>query len=57
MPNLIEVQHNSYRFLEEGLKELFRDISQSGLHREFSPEFVDYSLGSQSIQLPSARSG
>ena len=28
MPNLIEVQKNSYKwFLEEGLKEVFRDIS------------------------------
>lgn len=28
MPNLIEVQKNSYRwFLNEGLKEVFRDIS------------------------------
>ena len=28
MPNLIEVQKNSYRwFREEGLKEVFRDVS------------------------------
>ena len=28
MPNLIEVQTNSYKwFLEEGLREVFRDIS------------------------------
>ena len=28
MPNLIEVQKNSYNwFLEEGLKEVFRDVS------------------------------
>lgn len=28
MPNLIEVQKNSYRwFLEEGLKEVFRDAA------------------------------
>ncbi|MDD7280058.1 MAG: hypothetical protein SOT68_03500, partial [Oscillospiraceae bacterium] len=28
MPNLIEVQKNSYKwFLEEGLKEVFRDVA------------------------------
>ena len=28
MPNLIEVQKNSYQwFLDEGLKEVFRDVS------------------------------
>ena len=28
MPNLIEVQKNSYKwFLEEGLKEVFKDVS------------------------------
>jgi len=28
MPNLIEIQQNSYRwFLDEGLREMFRDIS------------------------------
>ena len=28
MPNLIEIQKNSYnQFLEEGLKEVFRDVS------------------------------
>ena len=36
MPNLIEVQKNSYQwFLKEGLKEVFRDISTiDGLHRQ-----------------------
>lgn len=30
MPNLIEVQKDSYQwFLDEGLKEVFADISQS----------------------------
>lgn len=35
MPNLIEVQKNSYQwFLNEGLKEVFRDIAEDyGLHR------------------------
>ena len=32
MPNLIEVQKNSYKwFLEEGLKEVFKDISEISL--------------------------
>ncbi len=35
MPNLIEVQRASYSwFLEKGLKEIFDDISHSGLHRK-----------------------
>ena len=36
MPNLIEVQKNSYQwFLKEGLKEVFRDISTiERLHRQ-----------------------
>ena len=30
MPNLIEVQKNSYKwFLEEGLKEVFKDITKA----------------------------
>ncbi|NLM80411.1 MAG: DNA-directed RNA polymerase subunit beta, partial [Clostridiales bacterium] len=46
MPNLIEVQKNSYRwFLEEGLKEVFRDaapiVDYTG---KLVLEFVDYRL-------------
>ncbi len=47
LPNLIEIQHHSYRwFLDEGLRELFRDISPiqdftGNLHLEF----IDYTLG------------
>ncbi len=46
MPNLIEVQKNSYRwFLEEGLKEVFDDISPiSDYSGRLSLEFVDYEL-------------
>ncbi len=46
MPNLIEVQKNSYRkFLEEDLKEVFDDISPIMDYTEnLILEFVDYSL-------------
>ncbi|MDN5294218.1 MAG: DNA-directed polymerase subunit beta [Eubacteriales bacterium] len=47
MPNLIEVQKRSYRwFLEEGLRELFRDISPiQDFTGNLALEFVDYTLG------------
>lgn len=47
IPNLIEVQKNSYRwFLEKGLRELFRDISPiQDFTGNLVLEFVDYSLG------------
>lgn len=47
MPNLIEVQQNSYRwFLESGLQELFRDISPiQDFTGNLVLEFVGYSLG------------
>jgi DNA-directed RNA polymerase subunit beta len=46
MPNLIEVQKNSYRkFLEEDLKEVFDDVSPITDYTEnLILEFVDYSL-------------
>jgi len=46
MPNLIEVQKNSYRnFLEEGLREVFRDISPiTDYTGNLILEFVDYSI-------------
>ena len=46
MPNLIEVQKNSYKwFLEEGLKEVFRDISPITDHSgHLSLEFFDYTI-------------
>ncbi len=49
MPNLIEVQKNSYQwFLDEGLKEVFRDISTiEDYTGNLVLEFVDYRLDSQ----------
>ena len=46
MPNLIAVQTESYKwFLEEGLKEVFRDISPiSDFSGRLSLEFVDFEL-------------
>lgn len=46
MPNLIEVQKNSYKwFLEEGLKEVFQDISPiTDYSGNLVLEFVDFSL-------------
>ena len=46
MPNLIELQTNSYQwFLDEGLKEVFRDISPiSDFGGHLSLEFVDFVL-------------
>ena len=47
MPNLIEVQRNSYKlFLEEGLKETFFEVSPiQDFTGNLVLEFVDYSLG------------
>ncbi|WOO38896.1 DNA-directed RNA polymerase subunit beta [Anaerocolumna sp. AGMB13020] len=46
MPNLIEVQKNSYQwFLDEGLKEVFEDISPiEDYSGHLSLEFVDFAL-------------
>ena len=46
LPNLIEIQTASYQwFLEEGLKEMFQDISPiEDFAGNLSLEFVDYSL-------------
>ena len=46
MPNLIEVQKNSYQwFLDEGLKEVFDDISPiTDYSGHLSLEFVDFEL-------------
>ena len=46
MPNLIEVQKDSYRwFLDEGLKEVFEDISPiADYSGHLSLEFVDFTL-------------
>ena len=49
MPNLIEVQKNSYQwFLNEGLKEVFEDISPiTDFSGNLILEFVDFSLDSE----------
>ena len=49
MPNLIEVQKNSYQwFLNEGLKEVFRDISTiEDYTGNLVLDFIDYRLDSQ----------
>ena len=46
MPNLIEVQKDSYQwFLDEGLKEVFDDISPiADYSGHLSLEFVDFTL-------------
>ena len=46
MPDLIEVQKNSYKwFLEEGLKEVFRDVSSiSDYTDNLVLDFIDYRL-------------
>ena len=46
MPNLIEVQKNSYQwFLEEGLKEVFRDVSAiTDYNGNLVLNFVDYRI-------------
>ena len=46
MPNLIEIQKDSYQwFLNEGLKEVFEDISPiSDFAGHLSLEFVDFTL-------------
>lgn len=52
MPNLIEVQKNSYQwFLDEGLKEVFRDISPvTDYTGQLSLEFVDFQLCEDDIK-------
>ena len=49
MPNLIEVQKNSYQwFLDEGLKEVFKDVSSITDHNEnLVLSFIDYRLDDQ----------
>ena len=49
MPNLIGVQKNSYKwFVEEGLKEVFRDVSPiTDYAGNLILEFIDYTLDSK----------
>ena len=51
MPNLIEVQKRSFQwFLEEGLREVFNDISPiSDYTDNLVLEFVDYQLGQSQV--------
>ncbi|MFZ3102096.1 MAG: DNA-directed RNA polymerase subunit beta [Desulfitobacteriaceae bacterium] len=53
MPNLIEIQQNSYRwFLEEGLREMFRDISPiQDFTGNLVLEFIDYNLGDPKYEV------
>ena len=46
MPNLIQIQKDSYKwFLEEGLREVFEDISPIRDYADtLSLEFIDYSM-------------
>ncbi|MCR5165710.1 MAG: DNA-directed RNA polymerase subunit beta [Oscillospiraceae bacterium] len=46
MPNLIEVQKNSYKwFVEEGLKEVFRDVATiSDYNGNYELNFIDYKI-------------
>jgi len=52
MPNLIEVQKDSYKwFLEEGLKEVFNDISPiADYSGHLSLEFVDFELCEKDVK-------
>ena len=52
MPNLIEIQKNSYKwFLDEGLKEVFDDISPSSDYSgHLSLEFVDFELCEEDVK-------
>ncbi len=53
MPNLIEIQQNSYRwFLDEGLRDMFRDISPiQDFTGNLVLEFIDYNLGDAKYEV------
>jgi len=57
MPNLIEVQRNSYKqFLDEGLRETFADVSPiQDFTGNLVLEFVDYSLGEPKYDVDECR--
>ncbi|QXE01846.1 DNA-directed RNA polymerase subunit beta [Terribacillus sp. DMT04] len=57
LPNLIEIQTASYEwFLEEGLREMFQDISPiEDFAGNLSLEFVDYSLGEPKYPVDEAK--
>lgn len=58
LPNLIEIQTSSYKwFLEEGLREMFQDISPiEDFAGNLSLEFVDYSLGEPKYDVDESKS-
>lgn len=53
MPHLLDIQRNSYKwFLEDGLKEIFRDISPiKDFTGNLQLEFLDFSLGEAKYNL------
>src|SRR5690625_3646258 len=57
LPNLIEIQRKSYDwFLEEGLREMFHDISPiQDFTGNLMLEFVDYSLGEPKYTVEDAK--
>ncbi|AMB99254.1 DNA-directed RNA polymerase subunit beta [Aerococcus urinaehominis] len=57
LPNLIEIQTKSYQwFLDEGLKEMFKDISPIEDHAgKLSLEFTDYQLHEPKYSVAEAR--
>ena len=57
LPNLIEIQTSSYKwFLEEGLKEMFDDISPiEDFTGNLSLEFIDYSFGEPKYSVEEAK--
>ena len=58
LPNLIEIQTNSYQwFLDEGLREMFKDISPiEDFAGNLSLEFLDYQLQDSKYTVEEARS-
>ncbi|MDY0394882.1 DNA-directed RNA polymerase subunit beta [Virgibacillus halophilus] len=58
LPNLIEIQTASYQwFLEEGLREMFQDISPiEDFAGNLALEFVDYSLGEPKYSIDESKS-
>ena len=57
LPNLIEIQLKSYQwFLDEGLREMFRDISPiEDFTGNLVLEFIDYSLGEPKYTMEEAK--
>lgn len=57
VPNLIEIQQKSYQwFLDEGLREMFRDISPiQDFTGNLVLEFIDYSLGEPKYTVDDAK--